>query len=196
MQVCAIPLKIFQMCSTPPQNISDVQHTTSKYFRCAAHHLEIFQMCSTPPQNISDVQHTTSKYFRCAAHHLEIFQMCSTPPRNISDVQHTTSKYFRCAAHTSKYFKCAAHHLEKFQVRSTPPRNITRSDKTARTAGPRPCGFSGAGFESTRAFSLYRYKGPRALNLPGSVFLLRHLSQVYEFSTGWPSNRQRPCHQH
>ena len=159
-----------------PQNISDVQHTTSKYFKCAAHHLEIFQMCSTPPQNISDV----------TAYHLEIFQMCSTPPRNISNVQHTTSKSF----------KCVAHHLEIFQTRHTPPRNIMRSDKTACTEGPRPCGFSGGGFESTRAYSLYRYKGSRALNLPGSASLPRHLSQVYEFSTGWPSNRERPCHQH
>ena len=74
---------LVQVVRNTPQNISNVQHTTSKYFRCAEHHLKIFQMCSTPPQNISDVQHTTSKYFRCAAHHLEIFQMCSTPPQNI-----------------------------------------------------------------------------------------------------------------
>ena len=29
------------VCNTP-QNISDVQHTTSKYFRCAVHRLGIF----------------------------------------------------------------------------------------------------------------------------------------------------------
>ena len=104
-----------------------------------------------------------------------MFQTCSTPPRNIST--------------------CVAHHLEIFQTRSTPPRNITRSDKTACTEGPWPCDFGG-GFESTRAYSLCRYKGPRALNLPGSVSLPRHFSWVYEFSTGWPSNRERPCHQH
>ena len=67
-QMCATPLKIFQMCSTPPRNTSDVQHITSKYFRCAAQHPEIFQMCSTPRRNISDVQHTTWEYFERAAH--------------------------------------------------------------------------------------------------------------------------------
>ena len=30
-QMRATPLEIFQMCSTPPRNISNVQHTTSKY---------------------------------------------------------------------------------------------------------------------------------------------------------------------
>ena len=142
-------------------------------------------MCSTPPRNISNVQHTTSKYFKCAARHLKIFQVCSILPRNT----------FRCAAHhLEKYFKCVAHHLEIFQTRRSPPRNIMRSDKTACTEGSRPCGFLGGGFELTRTFSLYRYKGPRALTLPGSVSLPWHLSRVYGFLTGWPSNRVHPCH--
>ena len=70
------------MCSTPLQNISNVQYTTSQYFERAAHYLEIFWTRSTPSQNISNTQHTTLKYFqhstpsKClehAAHHLEIF---------------------------------------------------------------------------------------------------------------------------
>ena len=104
VQVCATPLKIFQMCRTQPRNISDVQHTTSIYFRRAAHHLDIFQMYNTPPRYISDVQHITSKHFKCAAHtweyferaahHLEKFQVRSTLPGNSSIVPHATSKYY------------------------------------------------------------------------------------------------------
>ena len=40
--------------------------------------------------------------------------------------------------------------------------------------------FGGGGdFESTRTFSLYRYKDSRALNLSGGVSLPRHLSRVF-----------------
>ena len=56
-----------------PRNISKVQHTTSKCFKCVAHHREIFQTRSTP-----------SECFERTAHHPEVTDW---------DVQHTTSKY-------------------------------------------------------------------------------------------------------
>ena len=144
--------------------------------------------CAQHLSNNSNVQHTTSKYFKCAAHHLELLQMCSRPPGNILNAQHTM--YL-------ENFKCAAHHLEIFQTSLTPPRNITRSDKIACTEDLDPVAFWGVASSRQGHFHhTVNYKGPRTLNLPGSVSLPRHLSRVYGFSTGWPSNRVHPCHQH
>ena len=164
-----------------PRNISNVQHTTSKYFKCVAHHLEIFRTRSTPSRSISNAQHTTAKYFKCAAHRLEIFQMCSTPPqyferaahhRGIFRTRSTPSRNISNAQHTTaKCFKRTAHHLEMLhdQIRQRVPKDLHSVAFLGAVASSRQGPFH----------SLCRYKGPRALNLPGSVSLPRHLTRVY-----------------
>ena len=75
-QICNTPLQIFQICNTPLQNISNLQHTPSKYFKFATH-----------GEKLSNVQHTATN-----------FQMCNTlretfkraaPCDKLSKMQHT-----------------------------------------------------------------------------------------------------------
>ena len=78
---------MFQMCSTPPRNILNAEHTTSKYFKRAAH-----------PRNVSNVQHTTPKKLRRAAHHLEIFsdQIREYVPNDLSFAVAWALTLYRC----------------------------------------------------------------------------------------------------
>ena len=87
--------KIFQMCNTPLQNNSNLQHTPSEYFKCATHPFTVFQMCSTPLQNISNVQHTAKN-----------FQTCST-----------LRQTFKCATHCGN--NCRAEHRIRIRLRCT-----------------------------------------------------------------------------
>ena len=116
------------------KNISNLQHTPSKYFKFATHPFKIFQMCNTPLQNISNLQHTPSKYFKFATHPFKIFQICNTPRETfkcathcekLSNVQHTATNFQMCntlretfkrAAHCGKLSKMQ-HTAKTFQIR-------------------------------------------------------------------------------
>ena len=78
---------MFQLCSTPPRNILNAEHTTSKYFKRAAN-----------PRNVSNVQHTTLKKLRRAAHHLEIFsdQIREYVPNDLSFAVAWALTLYRC----------------------------------------------------------------------------------------------------
>ena len=72
------------MCNTALQNISNLQHTPSKYFKYVTHPFKIFQTCnSTPSRNISNVQHTARNFQTCST--LRQTFKCAAPCEKFSD---------------------------------------------------------------------------------------------------------------